>query len=79
MLYGAMFDLVDEGTALFKVAAAPQQAPADAPFVTLDADHEAVPSDWYLRLAGETQRVLRGAPLAASDLPFTPPVRTDSR
>jgi hypothetical protein len=53
--------------------------PADAPFVTLDADHEAVPSDWYLRLAGETQRVLRGAPLAANDLPFAPPARTDSR
>jgi hypothetical protein len=79
MLYGAMFDEVDEGTAFFKVAATAQQAPADAPFVTLDADHEALPSDWYLRLAGETQRVLRGAPLAASDLPFAPPVRTDSR
>ena len=79
MLYGAMFDEVDEGTALFKVAATAQQAPAEAPFVTLDADHEAVPSDWYLRLAGETQRVLRGAPLAAGDLPFASPARTDAR
>jgi hypothetical protein len=60
-------------------SATAQQAPAEASFVTLDADREAVPSDWYLRLAGETQRVLRGAPLAKSDLPFAPPARTDPR
>jgi hypothetical protein len=73
MLYGAMFDEVDEGTAFFKGAATAEDAPAQAPFLTLDADAEAVPSDWYLRLAGETQRVLRGAPLASSDLPFPLP------
>jgi hypothetical protein len=75
MLYGAMFDEVDEGTAFFKAAATAEQAPAEAPFLTLDADSEPVPSDWYLRLAGETQRVLRGAPLAAEDLPFPLPAR----
>lgn len=78
MLYGAMFDEVDEGTALFKVAATAQQAPADTPFLTLDADHETPPSDWYLRLAGETQRVLRGAPLARGELPFPVPARGEA-
>ena len=58
MLYGAMFDEVDEGTAMFKVAATSRDAPKDAAFVTLDVDGEAVPSDWYLRLAREAQRRL---------------------
>ena len=58
MLYGAMFDEVDEGTAMFKIAATAQTAPADVPLVTLDADGERLPSDWYLRLAREAQRAL---------------------
>jgi hypothetical protein len=58
MLYGAMFDEVDEGTAMFKVAASARDAPAEAPMVTLDLDGEALPSDWYLRLARETQKRL---------------------
>jgi len=62
MLYSAMFDEVDEGTAMFKIAASPRDAPADAPFVTLDVDGEAVPSDWYLRLAHEAQQALGRGP-----------------
>jgi hypothetical protein len=58
MLYGAMFDEVDEGTAMFKVAATARDAPTEAPIVTLDIDGEALPSDWYLRLARETQKRL---------------------
>ena len=58
MLYGAMFDEVDEGTAMFKIAATAQAAPAEVPLVTLDADGERLPSDWYLRLAREAQRAL---------------------
>ena len=60
MLYGAMFDEVDEGTAMFKVAATRADAPAEVPVVTLDADGEALPSDWYLQLAREAQRRLVG-------------------
>jgi len=58
MLYGAMFDEVDEGTAMFKVARSRRDAPADVPLVTLDVDGEQLPSDWYLRLAREAQKAL---------------------
>ena len=58
MMYGAMFDEVDEGTAMFKVAASHQDAPAGAALVTLDADGEQVPSDRYLQLARDAQRAL---------------------
>jgi hypothetical protein len=51
--YIAMFDEVDEGTAIFKVSDAP---PTQAHFVGL----EGMPSDWYLRLAGEGGRMIRG-------------------
>lgn len=56
MLYGAMFDEADEGTAMFKVAATAASAPAGVPIVTLDIDGETLPNDWYLRLAGAAQR-----------------------
>jgi hypothetical protein len=59
MLYGAMFDEVDEGTAMFKVAASRRDTPVERPILTMDADGEPLPSDWYLRLARETQRRLR--------------------
>jgi hypothetical protein len=58
MLYAAMFDEVDEGTAMFKVAASRREAPIEVPVVTMDVDGEPLPSDWYLRLARETQRRL---------------------
>jgi len=61
MLYGAMFDEVDEGTALFKVAASRADTPVERPIVTMDADGEPVPSDWYLRLSREAQRRLKAA------------------
>lgn len=73
MLYGAMFDEVDEGTAMFKPAETSRAAPVDARFLTLDADGGAVPKDWYLRLAGEAQRVLLGAPVTRQDLPIALP------
>ncbi len=58
MLYGAMFDEVDEGTAFFKVAATARDAPREVPTVTLDIDGVATPGDWYLRLAREAQLML---------------------
>jgi hypothetical protein len=58
MLYGAMFDEVDEGTAMFKTAATRLDTPTEARFVTMDIDGEPLPSDWYLRLAREAQKRL---------------------
>jgi hypothetical protein len=51
--YIAMFDEVDEGTAIFKIISDP---PPQAHFL----GYEGMPSDWYLRLAGEGGRMIRG-------------------
>jgi len=55
MLYVAMFDEVDEGTAIFKCT---NEVPpeTEAPFVT----YEGLPADYYLRLTGQGARMLRG-------------------
>jgi hypothetical protein len=54
MIYQAMFDEVDEGTAIFKCTNSP---PVGAnPFVTF----EGLPSDHYLWLTGMGGRLLRG-------------------
>jgi hypothetical protein len=73
MLYGAMFDEVDEGTAFFKVVARQEDLPVEGTFLPLAADGQALPSDWYLRLAGAATSALRsGAPIPET-LPLTPP------
>jgi hypothetical protein len=54
MLYVAMFDEVDEGTAIFKISNYPP-ASEETPFLTL----EGLPGDYYLRLAGEAGKLLR--------------------
>jgi hypothetical protein len=59
MLYIAMFDEVDEGTAIFKVTNNPPVAPP-ALFVTYDIDGFPLPSDEYLWLVGQATRALRG-------------------
>lgn len=46
-LYVAMFDEVDEGTAMFKLAPNDASAPAQGTFTTLDEDGYELPSDWY--------------------------------
>jgi hypothetical protein len=55
MVYVAMFDEVDEGTAVFKCTNA---VPAEGPdrFATF----EGLPSDYYLRLTGAGGRLIRG-------------------
>lgn len=59
-VYGAMFDEVDEGTAMFKMAATTAELPVGPSLVPLDADGYGLPSDWYLRLAGAATLRLRG-------------------
>ena len=65
MAYVAMFDEVDEGTAIFKVTNAP---PTQATFATYDG----LPSDWYLRLTGEGTKVIRGERKPRAALPIKP-------
>jgi hypothetical protein len=68
----AMFDEVNEGTAMFKAAPHRTDAPDQGFWLTLDADGADLPSDWYLRLAGEITRVFhRDAPLSPT-LPTIP-------
>jgi hypothetical protein len=63
MAYVAMFDEVDEATAIFKVSNSP---PTQARFQT----YEGLPSDWYLRLTGQGTKVIRGERMAGSALPI---------
>jgi hypothetical protein len=64
-VYVAMFDEVDEGTAIFKVTSAP---PREGHFV----GYEGLPSDWYLRLVGEGARRLRGKLPIPAEIPIRP-------
>ena len=54
-MYVAMFDEVDEGTAIFKCANDPPATEA-TPFVS----YEGLPTDYYLRLTGLGAKMLRG-------------------
>ncbi|MDI1320856.1 MAG: glycoside hydrolase family 71/99-like protein [bacterium] len=69
MLYVAMFDEVDEGTAIFKVTNEPPVGEG-AQFVT----YEGLPSDYYLRLTGAAGKVIRGEIPANDDLPDLLPI-----
>jgi hypothetical protein len=65
MAYVAMFDEVDEGTAIFKVTNTP-------PTQTFFQTYENLPSDWYLRLTGEGSRLIRGETRNQKTLPIKP-------
>ncbi len=65
MAYVAMFDEVDEGTAIFKVSNTP---PTQAYFVTYDG----LPADWYMRLAAEGSKVLSGERPNTPTIPILP-------
>jgi len=59
-LYIAMFDEVNEGTAIFKVAENASQSPAGSTFVNLDQDGVAVSADFYLRLVNDAGKMIKG-------------------
>lgn len=61
----AMFDEVDEGTAIFKVTNTP---PTQGYFVT----YEGTPSDWYLRLVGAGTKILREKRVIPGEIPIQP-------
>jgi hypothetical protein len=58
-VYFAMLDEVDESTAFFKTAENSSQSPAQENWLNLDADGYNLPSDWYLRCAGQAAEMLR--------------------
>jgi hypothetical protein len=69
MIYTAMFDEMDEGTAMLKLVPDKDGVPPYPTFVTLDADGCKLPSDWYLRLAGRVTASLANG----QKLQVTPP------
>jgi len=64
MFYIAMFDEVDEGTAIFKCTNNPPTS-GGSKFLTLDG----LPSDFYLRLAGQAGKLLRGEISLTDEIP----------
>jgi hypothetical protein len=73
MVYGAMFDEVDEGTAMYKLAPTAAQLPAQGVFVPLNIDGYNLRSDWYLRLADQAGRMLRGEVPVTATIPIARP------
>jgi hypothetical protein len=70
MLYGAMFDEVNEGTALFKMAPTSAGWPSGLQMVPVDADgYTQLPSDWYLQVSDYVGRMLRGQIPATKTMP----------
>lgn len=72
MIYGAMFDEVDEGTAMFKLVANKADLPTQGQdrLVYLNIDGENLPTDWYLRVAEQGGKMLRGEIRATPTLPI---------
>lgn len=59
-IYIAMFDEIDEGTAMFKLAENSDMIPREGYWLPLDADGYNLPSDWYLRTASLASEVVKG-------------------
>jgi hypothetical protein len=65
-IFVAMFDEIDEGTAIFKCSNNPPDGPGR--FVT----YEGLPSDHYLWLAGQAGRLIRGETPITAEIPKRP-------
>jgi hypothetical protein len=66
--YIAMFDEVQEGTAIYKFAANEKESAAGRTFVTASIDGVDCPGDLYLKMAGQYAAAAKGGPT-----PPTPP------
>jgi hypothetical protein len=69
--YIAMFDEYDEGTAIAKAAEDATMKPTNQYFLTLDADGVHCTSDFYLRLAGDATKMIKGIISATTAHPTT--------
>lgn len=70
MIFNAMFDEVDEDTAMYKVAATKDDQPVGVDLVSMDTDGYKMPNDWYLQLAGAATQMLRGEIPLSEDIPI---------
>ena len=68
--YVAMFDEYDEGTAIAKMADSYYAIPNNQWFLTSSADGTYLSSDFYLRLAGEATKLVKGAESPVTNVPI---------
>lgn len=68
MLYAAMFDEVDEGTALFPTEPQKHNLPEGGQMAFLNQDGCALADDWYLRITGKAASYLRRSELPPTGL-----------
>ena len=68
-MYVAMFDEIDEGTAMYKLARSADDCPSGADQVPLGIDGYNLPVDWYLQVGGEIQKMLDGTIPLTQQLP----------
>jgi hypothetical protein len=73
----AMFDEVDEATAIIPISANASRIPTTGQFLHSSQDGEALPADWYLRLAGAASEVIEGTSANSAQIPISPIVVGD--
>jgi hypothetical protein len=71
-LYVSMFDEFGEGNQIAKTAENASEQPANGNFVSLDEDGTACSADYYLRLTGDADKMLKGHIPFAFARPTTP-------
>lgn len=69
-MFIAMFDEVDEGTAMYKMVTAQTGLPKDSQLIPLDIDGCKLNSDFYLRLASATADATRSGGVPGRGLPI---------
>jgi hypothetical protein len=73
MFFGAMYDEMNEGTAMLKFSASPATSPKDHQMIYSNYDgYTQLPGDWYLQTNREIGRMLRGEIAMTSAMPITP-------
>jgi hypothetical protein len=73
MLYGAMLDEVNEGTAFFKQATTSAGWPSGMTMVPLNTDgYTQLSNDWYLKVGGEVDKMTRGDIPLSQTMTITP-------